>query len=143
MALFILHVFGTPFKWQKTRGGLQTDWVGLHTDYHKYMLGISQSTAEADWTYAKAWLKREMKNDEGDPHIKGRRRQKQRELAKRKPPSQTVPKADAVIVNPTHIAIAIRYRKGEHRAPIVIARGKGVTADAIRALAVEDASDAG
>jgi flagellar biosynthesis protein FlhB len=82
-------------------------------------------------------VKREMKNDEGDPHIKGRRRQKQRELAKRKPPSQTVPKADAVIVNPTHIAIAIRYRKGEHRAPIVIAKGKGVTADAIRALARE------
>jgi flagellar biosynthesis protein FlhB len=82
-------------------------------------------------------VKREMKNDEGDPHIKGRRRQKQRELARRKPPSQTVPKADAVIVNPTHIAIAIRYRKGEHRAPIVIAKGKGVTADAIRALARE------
>jgi flagellar biosynthesis protein FlhB len=82
-------------------------------------------------------VKREMKNDEGDPHIKGRRRQKQRELARRKPPQQTVPKADAVIVNPTHIAIAIRYRKGEHRAPIVIAKGKGVTADTIRALARE------
>jgi flagellar biosynthesis protein FlhB len=82
-------------------------------------------------------VKREMKNDEGDPHIKGRRRQIQRKMARRKPPAQTVPKADAVIVNPTHIAIAIRYRKGEHRAPIVIAKGKGVTADAIRALARE------
>ncbi|MBM4279553.1 MAG: EscU/YscU/HrcU family type III secretion system export apparatus switch protein [Deltaproteobacteria bacterium] len=85
----------------------------------------------------KAEVKREMKNDEGDPHIKGRRRQIARKMARRKPPQQTVPKADAVIVNPTHIAIAIRYRKGEHRAPIVIAKGKGVTADTIRALARE------
>jgi flagellar biosynthetic protein FlhB len=83
-------------------------------------------------------VKREMKNDEGDPHIKGRRRQIQRKMARRKPPQQTVPKADAVIVNPTHIAIAIRYRKGEHRAPIVIAKGKGVTADTIRAIAREN-----
>ena len=82
-------------------------------------------------------VKREMKDDEGDPHIKGRRRQIARKMARRKPPQQTVPKADAVIVNPTHIAIAIRYRKGEHRAPIVIAKGKGVTADKIRALARE------
>ena len=82
-------------------------------------------------------VKREMKNDEGDPHIKGRRRQIHRKMAQRKSGTKSVPKADAVIVNPTHIAIAIRYRKGEHRAPIVIARGKGVTADKIRALARE------
>jgi flagellar biosynthesis protein FlhB len=82
-------------------------------------------------------VKREMKNDEGDPHIKGRRRQIQRSMAKKKHPTKATPKADAVIVNPTHIAIAIRYRKGEHRAPIVIAKGKGVLADTIRALARE------
>lgn len=82
-------------------------------------------------------LKREMKSDEGDPHIKGRRRQIHRSMVKKKNPTKATPKADAVIVNPTHIAIAIRYRKGENRAPIVIAKGKGVLADTIRALARE------
>ena len=82
-------------------------------------------------------LKREMKSDEGDPHIKGRRRQMHRQMARKKNPMKATPKADAVIVNPTHIAIAIRYRKGEQRAPIVIAKGKGIIADKIRALARE------
>jgi flagellar biosynthesis protein FlhB len=82
-------------------------------------------------------VKREMKSDEGDPHIKGRRRQIHRSMVKKKNPTKATPKADAVIVNPTHIAIAIRYRKGENRAPIVIAKGKGVTADKIRELARE------
>ncbi len=82
-------------------------------------------------------LKREMKSDEGDPQIKGRRRQIHRSMVKKKNPTKATPRADAVIVNPTHIAIAIRYRKGESRAPIVIAKGKGVLADTIRALARE------
>ena len=58
-------------------------------------------------------------------------------MVKKKNPTKATPRADAVIVNPTHIAIAIRYRKGESRAPIVIAKGKGLLADTIRALARE------
>ena len=49
-----------------------------------------------------------------------------------------VPRADALIVNPTHIAIAIRYRRDEGRAPKVTAKGKGSLAEHMRALAREN-----
>jgi type III secretion system FlhB-like substrate exporter len=78
--------------------------------------------------------KREHKEEEGDPMLKGRRKKRARELAKNRIAIE-VPKADAVIVNPTHIAIAIRYRKDEGNAPRVIAKGKGVLAENIRELA--------
>lgn len=78
--------------------------------------------------------KREQKEEEGDPMLRGRRRKRARELAKGRIAAE-VPKADAVVVNPTHIAVAIRYRKGEGAAPRVIARGKGQAAENIRELA--------
>lgn len=78
--------------------------------------------------------KRELKEDEGDPLLKGRRRKRARELVKGRL-AVDVPKADAVIVNPTHIAVAIRYRKEEGAAPRVIAKGKGEVAERIRELA--------
>jgi hypothetical protein len=51
LAFLIMKIFATPFKWEKTRGGLQTDWIGLHTDYRRYMLGLSVARAKwlADW----------------------------------------------------------------------------------------------
>lgn len=76
-------------------------------------------------------LKREMKEDEGDPLIRGARKRKHRELVKRNAIRDTR-KADALIVNPTHIAIAVRYRKDESAAPRVLAKGKGVLAEAMR-----------
>ena len=78
--------------------------------------------------------KREQKEDEGDPLLRGRRRKRARELARGRI-AVDVPKADAVVVNPTHIAVAIRYRKGEGAAPRVIAKGKGQLAENIRELA--------
>lgn len=79
-------------------------------------------------------LKREAKEDEGDPHIRAARRRRHREL-KRGAIAKEVPRADAIIVNPTHIAVAIRYRKSSDKAPRVIAKGSGAKADAMRALA--------
>lgn len=79
-------------------------------------------------------LKREMKEDEGDPLIRGARKRKHRELVKRNAIAETK-RADALIVNPTHIAIAVRYRKEEDAAPRVIAKGKGVLAEAMREAA--------
>ncbi|MEW6433317.1 MAG: EscU/YscU/HrcU family type III secretion system export apparatus switch protein [Myxococcota bacterium] len=78
--------------------------------------------------------KRELKEDEGDPLLKGRRKKRARELAKGRL-AVDVPKADAVVVNPTHIAVALRYRKEEGHAPRVIAKGKGELAERIRELA--------
>lgn len=82
----------------------------------------------------KEQVKREHKEDEGDPQIKGRRRRKHMELTQGRVAAE-VPRADAVIVNPTHIAIAIRYRRGEDKAPRVTAKGKGAAAEVIRELA--------
>jgi flagellar biosynthesis protein FlhB len=81
-------------------------------------------------------LKREMKEEEGDPHIRSARKRRHREL-RRGSINREVPRADAVVVNPTHIAVVIRYRKKDDRAPRVTAKGKGPKAEAIRALAVE------
>ena len=82
-------------------------------------------------------VKREMREDEGDPLIKSRRRRRHRELARGRARIE-VPRADALVVNPTHIAIAIRYRKDESKAPRVIAKGKGVLAELMRDLAREN-----
>ncbi len=79
-------------------------------------------------------LKRENREDEGDPLIRSRRKRKHRELLKGRATLE-VPRADVVLVNPTHIAIALRYRPGKDRAPIVTAKGKGELAEFMRELA--------
>jgi flagellar biosynthetic protein FlhB len=76
-------------------------------------------------------VKREMKEDEGDPMIRGARKRRHRELVKHNAISDTK-KADVLLVNPTHIAIAIRYRKDEGGAPKVLAKGKGSLAEVMR-----------
>lgn len=82
--------------------------------------------------------KRDYREEEGDPTLRARRRRRHRELAKGIVKIE-VPRADALIVNPTHIAIAIRYRPGEDSAPRVTAKGKGQLAELMRELAHEHA----
>jgi flagellar biosynthesis protein FlhB len=79
-------------------------------------------------------VKREAKEDDGDPLIRSRRKAKHRELLKNRI-AREVPRADVVVVNPTHIAIVLRYRTNEDPAPRVTAKGKGETAEKIRELA--------
>jgi flagellar biosynthetic protein FlhB len=81
-------------------------------------------------------VKKEQKETEGDPHIKGRIRQQQREMA-RKRMMAAVPKADVVVTNPTHFAVALKYMEGRHRAPVVVAKGVDEVAERIKALAAE------
>lgn len=69
-------------------------------------------------------LKRERKDDEGDPLLQTRRRQRARELVTQRRMLEEVPKATLVITNPTHLAIAIRYERGVTSAPVVIAKGR-------------------
>jgi flagellar biosynthesis protein FlhB len=85
----------------------------------------------------KAEARRDAKEDDGDPSMKGRRRKKHRDLM-RGMARVEVPRADALVVNPTHIAIAIRYRAGEDKAPRVTAKGKGELAEMMRSLAREN-----
>jgi flagellar biosynthetic protein FlhB len=79
-------------------------------------------------------IKREHKESEGDPHIKGRRRQRMRELAKRRI-QVVVPKADVIIVNPTHYAVALRYDDKKDAAPVVLCKGVDEMAAKIREIA--------
>ncbi len=81
--------------------------------------------------------KRDHREESGDPTIRARRRRKHRDLAKGLVKVE-VPRADALVVNPTHIAIAIRYRPGEDQAPRVTAKGKGQLAEIMRDLAREN-----
>ncbi|NLY91240.1 MAG: flagellar biosynthesis protein FlhB [Firmicutes bacterium] len=78
----------------------------------------------------------EFKQTEGDPRIKSRIRQKQRQLAMRRM-MQDVPKADVVITNPTHLAIALKYEAEKMAAPKVLAKGEGYVAAKIKEVATE------
>ena len=71
-----------------------------------------------DMRMTKEEIKREAKEDEGDPHIRAARRRRHRDL-KRGSIHKEVPRADAIVVNPTHIAVAIRYRKSADPARLV------------------------
>ena len=85
---------------------------------------------------AKHEVKRENKEAQGDPMIKGKRKQAHREiLADAGGGLKNVSDADAVVVNPTHVAAAIRYREQEMTAPTIVACGRGVTARKIKQLA--------
>lgn len=69
-----------------------------------------------------AELKQELREQEGDPQVKGSRRRRMRELARRRAIAATRT-ADVVVVNPTHYAVALRYRAAEGGAPRVVAKG--------------------
>lgn len=81
-------------------------------------------------------VKDELKQTEGNPEIKSRIRQKQREMARRRM-MQDVTKADVVVTNPTHYAVALEYKQGAMEAPRVLAKGQGFLALRIRELAQE------
>lgn len=79
-------------------------------------------------------IKREYKESEGDPELKGERKRLAQELIMHGS-QQKVKKADAVVTNPAHIAVAIQYEEKVHNAPMVVSKGTGLNADKIRELA--------
>ena len=81
-------------------------------------------------------IRDEHKQQEGSPEVKGQQRARQREVARRSV-QKAMGEATVVLTNPTHFAVALRYKQGSDPAPIVLARGRGVTAEAIRELAAE------
>ncbi len=80
--------------------------------------------------------KDEMKEMDGNPEIKAKVRAMQREMARRRMMA-AVPKADVIVTNPTHYAVALRYAEGETRAPVLLAKGADLVAARIRELAAE------
>ncbi|MBU2492255.1 MAG: flagellar biosynthesis protein FlhB [Bacteroidetes bacterium] len=104
--------------------------------------------AAADFTYqkykhkkglmmTKQEVKEEFKQQEGDPLIKGQIKGKQLAMARSRM-MQEVPKADVVITNPTHFAVALKYSIGKDSAPRVIAKGADRVAQKIKEIALEN-----
>ena len=82
-------------------------------------------------------VKDEFKNTEGDPQIKGRQRRKMQEVSQKRM-MQDVPKADVVITNPTHFAVALKYEAKVSSAPVVLAKGEDYLAQKIKEVAREN-----
>nr|WP_211185964.1 flagellar biosynthesis protein FlhB [Brenneria salicis] len=81
-------------------------------------------------------IRDEHKENEGDPHVKGRIRQQQRAMAQRRMMAD-VPKADVIVTNPTHYSVALQYDEKKMNAPKVLAKGAGEIALRIRELGAE------
>ncbi|MCR5526799.1 MAG: flagellar biosynthesis protein FlhB [Lachnospiraceae bacterium] len=90
-----------------------------------------------DMMMTKQEIKDEYKNTEGDPQIKGKIKQKMAEASRRRM-MQAVPKADVVITNPTHFAVALKYDADVADAPIVTAKGADLLAKRIKEIAKEN-----
>lgn len=121
--------------------------VTLISDLLKKMVVIVVVIAAVDYGYqryshnkslkmTKEELKEEFKQAEGNPQIKGKIKQKQREMARMRM-MQAVPTANVIVTNPTHISIAIRYERGKDETPVVVAKGADLIAFKIREIAKE------
>jgi flagellar biosynthetic protein FlhB len=80
--------------------------------------------------------RQEEREMQGDPRLKAQVRKVQREMARRRMMA-AVPKADVVVTNPTHFAVALKYMEDRHRAPVVVAKGMDAVAARIREVAAE------
>ncbi len=108
--MFLLAAFDVPYQlWQ----------------YHKKL------------RMTKEEVKREHRESEGDPHVKGKIRQQQRAMARRRMMA-AVPTADVIVTNPTHYAVALQYADGGMRAPKVVAKGVNLVAARIREIGNEN-----
>lgn len=108
-----------------------------------YMLIVAADYIYQKWKFkedmkmTKQEIKDEYKQDEGDPQIKGKIRQKMREASMRRM-MQNIPKADVIITNPTHYAVAIQYDPEQYDAPFVIAKGTDHLAQRIKEIGREN-----
>ena len=95
--------------------------------------GFQKWKFEKDIRMTTEELREEMKNLEGNPQVLAKRRQLQRQMATHRL-GEAVPKADVIVTNPTHLAVAIQYDPESMAAPIVVAKGAGLIAERIKQL---------
>ena len=98
--------------------------------------GFQKWKFHQDMKMTKQEVKEEYKSTEGDPAIKGKIRQRMQEASRRRM-MQSLPKADVVITNPSHYAVALRYDKEQAEAPYVVAKGADYVAQKIKEAAKE------
>ena len=116
--------------------------IGLRISFFFFIVGL------ADWFYQK-WkfhedmkmtkqeVKDEYKNSEGDPKVKSQQRRRMQQASMRRM-MQSLPQADVVITNPTHLAVAIKYEREKYEAPVVVAKGADYLAERIKNVAREN-----
>jgi flagellar biosynthesis protein FlhB len=120
--------------------------LSLFTEFLARILAVIGSIAILDWFWQRhEFLRRnrmsrqelmdEFKESDGDPQMKGQRRRRAEAIAMQRMLTD-VPKADVVIVNPTHYAVALRWDRGSGRAPVCVAKGVDEMAARIREVAV-------
>lgn len=97
--------------------------------------GLQWYRLDKEMKMTRQQVRDEHKDSDGDPHVKSQRRRRARQIASGRQLAD-VPKADVVVVNPTHYAIALRYRKEENAAPVIVARGVDHLALQIKAAAM-------
>ncbi len=98
--------------------------------------GYQRWQHERDIRMSREELKEEYRQQEGDPMVKARVRSIQRDVARRRMMAD-VPKADVVVTNPTHVAVALRYDAESMGAPVVVAKGMRRVAERIKSIARE------
>ena len=114
--------------WKATAVFLVFGIVDLIRQQRRFKKGLRMSKQE---------VKDELKDMEGNPHVRGKIRRLRRDLARRRMMKE-VATATAVIVNPTHYAVALRYQHESMSTPVVVAKGKNYLALRIRQLAIEN-----
>jgi flagellar biosynthesis protein FlhB len=123
--------------WPRPYPDYQAGYLGAAVFGH---LGHSSHQSELSLEHysrlTKQEVKDEMRQSEGDPHVKDRVRKLQREMAERRM-MQEVPKADVVITNPTHVAVALKYDRLKMFTPVVVAKGYDEVAQRIKELGRE------
>lgn len=128
--------------------GFYSNFASLIYEFVLRILGVLLLISVLDYFYqwrsheknlmmTKQEIKEEFKQAEGDPHIKGKIKQKQREMAMSRM-MQEVPTADVIITNPTHFAVAIKYDVNASDAPIVVAKGMDLIAQKIKSIGTEN-----
>ncbi|WP_058834660.1 flagellar biosynthesis protein FlhB [Luteimonas abyssi] len=122
------------------RGGLSFAlWMLMATAAALLLLGLLDAPYQR-WNWRRKLmmtrqeLREELKQTEGKPEVKGRIRQLQMQMSQRRM-MEDVPKADVIVVNPTHYAVALKYEGGSMRAPTVVAKGVDELAMSIREIA--------
>ena len=99
--------------------------------------GFQRYQNEKGLKMTKQEVKEDYKRSEGDPMLKGRIRRRQRQMTRNRMMAQ-VAKADVVVTNPTHYAVALKYNAAEMTAPVVLAKGQRLVAQKIKEIAREE-----
>jgi flagellar biosynthetic protein FlhB len=132
---------------QSSDSALVQEWFGHHAVGLLFRLGLAlvliglldlmytRHKFKNDMMMSRRELKEEVKRREGDPLIRAKLRELQRENLKQAASVKRVPEADVLITNPEHLAIALRYERGSMSAPVLLARGADSWAAEMRALA--------